>query len=149
MEGVIPAFRPDGCLPDGVHVADWQEFARRYGKTARRKELLKKARLGLLNLRDAGCEWVWLDGSFVTSKALPNDVDGCWEMAPGLDLSRLDESFLLRSFKDRVALLYDYGLDFFVAGATEAGSGLPFSEFFQFAPGGVRKGIIKMHLSTL
>lgn len=137
-------------MPEGVHLVDnWKEFVTRFGKTAHRKALLKKFRLGLLNLRDAGCAWVWVDGSFVTDKARPNDVDGCWELTPHIDLTILDESFLLRAFKDRVALQADYAMDFFVAGATETGSGMPFSEFFQSAPGGIKKGIVKLELGIL
>lgn len=111
--------------------------------------MLARMRYGLENLRAAGCPWVLLDGSFVTTKLRPNDVDGCWEWTTQVDLAVLDASFLLRSFKDRVALQADYGLDFFLAGAIDAGSGLPFSEFFQRERDGGRKGIVHLDLSLL
>lgn len=150
IKDVIPDFRADGLLPEGVHLAtDWREFVTRFGKTAHHKTLLKKFKLGLLNLRDAGCEWVLVDGSFVTNKPQPADVDGCRELTPNIDLIILDESFLLRAFKDRVALQADYSMDFFVAGATETGRGMPFSEFFHSTPGGIKKGIVKLELHTL
>jgi hypothetical protein len=55
----------------------------------------------------------------------------------------------LQSFKDRVALQADYGLDFFLAGAIESGTGLPFSEFFQRDRNGGRKGIVRLELNRL
>jgi hypothetical protein len=88
---MIPAFRPDGTLPEGIHTAqDWNEIARVFGRTTRRRQLLTKMRLGLENLAAAGCLWAFLDGSFVTTKREPNDVDGCWEWHPKIDLTILD-----------------------------------------------------------
>lgn len=147
---MIPAFRADGTLPEGIHTAEgWAEIYKRFGGTLCRRELLAKMRSGLENLAAAGCAWVLLDGSFVTTKREPRDVDGCWEWNEQVDLNILDESFLLRSFKDRVALLADYGLDFFLAGVVESGTGLPFSEFFQRDRDGGRKGIVRLDLHRL
>jgi hypothetical protein len=78
---MIPDLTASGVLPPGIHDAeDWSEVVRRFGDTPERAALIAKLRQGLDNLRDAGCPWVLLDGSFVTSKPDPNDVDGCWEM---------------------------------------------------------------------
>jgi hypothetical protein len=88
---MIPPLRADGTLPPGIHVAnDWNEVAAQFGGGRWRRVLLSKLRVGLENLRAAGCSFVLLDGSFVTNKAWPNDVDGCWEWAPNVDLSTLD-----------------------------------------------------------
>ena len=38
-------------------------------------------RAALENLKSAGCLTAYLNGSFVTSKTLPNDYDACWEEA--------------------------------------------------------------------
>lgn len=147
---MIPAFRADGTLPEGIHSAqDWGEVKRVFGRSARRRELLARMHPGLQNLAAAGCPRVLLDGSFVTTKREPGDVDGCWEWTPQVDLAVLDASFLLRSLKDRVALQADYGLDFFLAGAIESGTGQPFSEFFQRDRDGNRKGIVRLDLDRL
>jgi len=53
-------------------------------------KLLKKA---IDSLRSAGCKSVYIDGSFVTSKANPVDFDGCWDM-DGVDPSLLDPALL-------------------------------------------------------
>jgi Family of unknown function (DUF6932) len=146
---VIPPLTASGTLPPGIHDADdWTEVVQRFGGTPKRAELLGKLRLGLDNLRDAGCPWVLLDGSFVTSKPNPNDVDGCWEDTPEIDLTLLDPSFLLQQRSDRDALKQQYGMDFFVAGLIEAGSGKPFFQFFQVNREGVPKGIVRLDLAV-
>ena len=147
---MIPTLRADGTLPPGVHPAEnWNEIAVCFGGTSERQVLLGKLRAGLENLRDAGCEWVWLNGSFVTGKSVPDDVDGCWEWHPKMELTKLDSAFLLRSRADRAALKMRYGMDFFIADMIESGSGLPFSEFFQRERDGGRKGIVWLNLSRL
>ena len=50
-------------------------------------------RAALENLKAAGCRTVYLNGSFVTSKDLPNDYDACWE-EPGVDPEALDSVLL-------------------------------------------------------
>jgi hypothetical protein len=42
--------------------------------------LLAGLRSALLALQKAGCETVYLNGSFVTSKDNPGDFDGCWDI---------------------------------------------------------------------
>ena len=41
-------------------------------------------RAALEEFKKAGCQTVYINGSFVTSKELPNDYDCCWEEA-GVD----------------------------------------------------------------
>src|SRR2546425_13367520 len=112
---MIPGFTASGTLPPGIHDAeDWSEVVRRFGGTPERNALLAKLRSGLDNLRDAGCPWVLLDGSFVTSKPDPNDVDGCWEIE-GTDLERLDPCFLPRTVAQKRMQRIRYGMDFYRA----------------------------------
>ncbi len=147
---MIPALRADGTLPPGVYAAaDWNEVQARFGGNRRRNALLRKLRAGLENLRDAGCPFVFLDGSFTTSKAQPNDVDGCWEWTPQVDLAVLDIAFVRLTPADRQHLKTRYGMDFFIADMTEAGSGQPFSEFFQQDRNGQRRGIVRLELNRL
>jgi Family of unknown function (DUF6932) len=145
---VLPALRADGTLPQGIHPAASEEIVTRLGGTPVREHLLARLRSGLDNLRDAGVPWALVNGSFVTDKLAPNDVDGCWEYVPGVDLVTLDPAFLLRSQADRVALKAGYGMDFFIAGVIESGSGQPFTEFFQVGRDGQRKGIVRINLAA-
>jgi hypothetical protein len=148
-EDMIPPLGESGVLPPDIHEAeDWAEVAARFGGTPQRVRLLTKLRRGLDNLRDAGCPWVLLDGSFVTSKPEPNDVDGCWEDAPTVDRSRLDRCFLPRSVAEKLRQKAEYGMDFYRATSFEAESGKSFLEFFQSDRDGRDRGIVRLNLAA-
>ena len=86
---MIPDFRRNGHLPPGIHWATWDELKERYGTNSWRQRLLTGLGAVLENLKAAGCRTIYVDGSFVTSKELPNDYDACWEEA-GVDPEALD-----------------------------------------------------------
>ena len=72
----IPEFRPDGYLPLGVHPATQEEVVQRFGKaTARRRVLMERATDWVVLARTLGAHRLLLDGSFVTVKPEPGDVD--------------------------------------------------------------------------
>ena len=99
----------------------------------------------LENLRDAGCRTVYVNGSFVTRKALPNDYDACWEEA-GVDPDSLDP-VLLTFDPGRATQKAKYMGEFFPASVTAAAEGLSFLEFFQTdRETGGAKGIVAMDL---
>ena len=72
---MIPEFDSKGLLPKGVHRANWQETVNRFGSNRHRRELLRGLKEALDLPRDAGCRRVYLDGSFVTDREFPNDID--------------------------------------------------------------------------
>jgi hypothetical protein len=76
----IPEFRPDGYLPEGLHRATEEEVAARFGQTtARRRALMTRVAEWLVLARAVGARRLLLDGSFVTTKPEPGDVDAvCW-----------------------------------------------------------------------
>ena len=63
----------------GIHLATWGEVTTRFGNTPWRRQLLYGLGMAINSLRRAGCRTVYIDGSFVTSKEIPNDFDACWE----------------------------------------------------------------------
>ena len=72
---MIPPFRPDGYLPEGVHTCTEADATFRFGAGNRRRRadggaIAAMARIGPPHWRDA-----LLDGSFVTEKANPGDID--------------------------------------------------------------------------
>jgi len=76
MPSGIPPFRPDGYLPAGVHQATVAEATFRFGtQSQRRKRLALRLRRWLELGRAVGAKRLLLDGSFVTAKAEPDDVD--------------------------------------------------------------------------
>ena len=76
---MIPQFDADGLLPPGIHRATSDEVTAVFGSIPWRRQLLAGMEMAMESLRLAGCRTVYIDGSFVTSKDIPNDFDACWE----------------------------------------------------------------------
>ena len=145
---MIPKFQADGNLPPGVHWATWDEIYDRYGTTRWRRQLLAGLRSAVDNLRIAGCQTVYLDGSFVSSKLEPGDFDACWEEA-GVDEVKLDP--VLLTFSDsRAAQKAKFSGELFPA-SMELGLGRSaFLDFFQTDKHtGAQKGIVALDLGGL
>lgn len=145
---VLPDFDENGKLPRGVHEASWGEFVERFGNTEHRHRLLQGLKEALQALRAAGCKRVYIDGSFVTAKEVPNDWDGCWD-TDGVDLAALDP--ILRQFANkRAAQKAKYLGEFFPAQMTNGGAGKVILEFFQTdKETGGAKGIVALELQRL
>jgi len=139
----IPPLQNNGDLPPGEYSASLDEVEVRFGQSnEQRKKLMQGLRDASDNFSLAGVHKIWVNGSFVTSKKEPNDIDGCWEYSNTVDISILDDVFLSNTRNDAKA---KYGLDFFISNVIEAGSGLPFPHFFQVNRDGKLKGIIVVH----
>ncbi len=66
-----------------------------YGcSTDRRKLLMRGLRETANNFELSGVRTLWIDGSFITDKEEPNDIDGCWEYTFKVDVEKLDPLFL-------------------------------------------------------
>ena len=100
----------------------------RFGWNERRRGLLDGLAEAFELLTTAGCRRVWINGSFVTAKDEPGDVDVCWD-STGVDLERIDPIFLDLS-RGRAAQKERFGCEF-LPNVAEARSGLVFAEFFQ------------------
>lgn len=145
---MLPDFDQEGKLPPGVHLANWREIVVRLGTNARRKQLLAGLEKALGVLRAAGCTRVYLDGSFVTQKALPGDYDLAWEPL-NVDVAlllRLDPVFGIFD-SGRAAQKAKYGGEFFPSSAHEGLTGRTFLDFFQTDKDtGALKGIVALDL---
>ncbi|HAT8606298.1 TPA: DUF6932 family protein [Legionella pneumophila] len=142
---MIPNLNNNGELPSGEHQATLDEIEERYGlSSVRRKKLIQGLRDAVQNFEESGVKTLWINGSFITGKNEPNDIDGCWEYHAGVDLNKLDPVFISAAGRD--AMKNKYGLDFFIANYVEMGSGLPFPKFFQKNRDGDPKGIIVIKL---
>ncbi len=146
---MIPTFDAEtGNLPPGIHIVSWQELAARYGGTQHRRKLLDGLQRVLTALQSAGCQRVYVDGSFVTSKEHPGDFDGCWE-TDGVDIDQLESiAPTLLDFEDRRrAQKATYGGEMFPARWSAEPTGTAFLEFFQRDKHtGEPKGIIAIEL---
>ena len=126
---MIPQFDADGLLPPGVHWAVWDEVTARFGNTPWRRQLLEGLGMAINSLRRAGCHTVYIDGSFVTSKEMPNDFDACWE-EEGVAPELLDPE-LLHFDAGRAAQKARYQGELFPASIGATADGMSFLEFFQ------------------
>ena len=76
---MLANLKKSGLLPTGTHPATWDELLERFGFNEHRQKLLEGLSKGLNLLRQYGCTEVCIDGSFVTNKPFPNDVDVCYD----------------------------------------------------------------------
>jgi uncharacterized protein DUF6932 len=72
----IPLFRPDGYLPEGVYVCSEAEVIFRFGSLGRRRRrLVLRLRRWIALARQVGARRLLVDGSYVTAKEEPHDID--------------------------------------------------------------------------
>lgn len=75
---MIPDFNENGYLPKGIHMATMNEIKQRFGiSTPKRKDLFKgfKSLVNLLHKHKKKIKKLLLNGSFVTNKESPGDLD--------------------------------------------------------------------------
>lgn len=145
---MIPDFESGGNLPPGIHWATWDEIAERFGTTPWRRDLLDGFMSALEDLKQAGCRTVYLDGSFVTNKEVPNDFDACWD-DDGVDIELIDP-VLLEFDRGRATQKAKFRGEFFPASWTARMRGDVFLEFFQIdRETGQRKGIVALDLGGI
>jgi hypothetical protein len=79
----IPKFRTDGYLPEGLYVAIEAEVIFRFGSlTPRRRRLALRLRRWMELARLVGGRRLLIDGSFITAKAEPQDIDAVILLPP-------------------------------------------------------------------
>jgi hypothetical protein len=118
------------------------------GGSTWRAALLVGLHEALSLLAMAGCQTVYLDGSFVTAKEAPRDFDVCWE-ARGVDPGLLDAVFFDFS-ANRQGQKMRFGGELFPAEAMADLAGTGFLEYFQRdRRTGRPKGILELDLREL
>lgn len=144
----IPNLNSEGLLPEGVHQTSMIEVKVKFGNSNKHRVfLMGKLILVLANLCAAGVVNVWIDGSFVTDKEIPGDIDICWEYYPGVNRNILDSVF----FRSQKEIKNKYSLHVFPTGAW---AGEDWVSFFQRVRNPVTmktKGIlfVKLNLEDL
>lgn len=147
---MIPGFTEEGLLPPGVYETDPEELRAKMGWSRKRQELLGGLEEALELMAACGVVRVYLDGSFMTNKDRPNDVDGCYDLAEDVtaeELGRLAPIFPPNP-SNRAEAKRRFGVDFFPASATELGSGQPFLRFFQTDREGRERGVLSVDLQS-
>ena len=145
---MIPDFDENGKLPPGIHFCTWEEFTDKFGTTPRRLRMIQGLKLAMEQLQAAGCQTLYIDGSFITEKPNPGDFDACWD-ENGVDLNDLQSiaPSLYNFAQKRAEQKARYGGEIFPASYPADISGTPFIDFFQFdTRTDTRKGIIAIDL---
>lgn len=73
---MIPEFNDEGYLPPGIHKAALEEIAGRFGREPELRQAQMDSLRWLLDLcKRVGVQRLIINGSFVTDKWEPNDID--------------------------------------------------------------------------
>ena len=93
---MIPAFDDGGYLPPGLHRATVEEVYARFGRQSELRRVQMESLRWLIELaRRAGVRRIVVNGSFVTDKLEPNDVDCVLLVGPGFPRDEAAEADLL------------------------------------------------------
>lgn len=103
----IPELCPDGYLSEGLHVATEAEIEAAFGTVnVRRRTLMRRLSYFLQLARAAGVRRFFVNGSFVTAKPEPGDVDAVclvpvgWSAEASVAAQELYEVALVRLPKE-------------------------------------------------
>ena len=146
----IPPLNADGLLPFGIHDATQDEIRECFGvfqQSDRRPRLFAKL-AELIDAMRAGelFESLLIDGSFVTAKFAPNDIDLIGVLKPGHDFER-DLPMFQYAVISRALLRRRFGFDVLVA-KPESATYTRYVDFFsrvREAPE-LRKGLVRQRL---
>jgi hypothetical protein len=151
----IPALTANGLLPAGVHATDLPEIQARFGvRTARRVELFGKLdQFCALAQRFQLFTGLFIDGSFVTDKDEPSDVDAVLELGLA-DLGKLATHPDALRILDAAAVKTTYSVHLFFQPTAPCPAGIDMALFFQHLkpaeaiarglPSDVRRGILRI-----
>ncbi|HMJ64902.1 MAG TPA: hypothetical protein VK615_06100 [Candidatus Binatia bacterium] len=146
----IPALNEHGLLPDGIHDCTLQEAEARFARfqeSDRRPRLWTRFKEFVHELELTGLRIVILvDGSFVTAKANPNDIDVILALPSTHDLGR-DLSVAEYNVLSAPKVKQRYGMDLLVAraGSDQYDRYVRFFQQVRFEPER-NKGILRVEL---
>lgn len=99
-------------------------------------------------LQSAGCQTIYMDGSFVTNKPNPGDFDACWD-SDGVDINYLESiaPTLYKFAQIRAEQKAMYRVEIFPSNYPANSYGTTYLDFFQFdTRTDAHKGIIAIDL---
>lgn len=144
---MIPDFLKNGNLPAGIHWSTIAEIEDKLCFSLKRKTLFNNFKKAILHLKKAGCEYVYLDGSFTTNKEIPNDIDVCWDMNNvNLDTLNKSEPVFFDFDNGRLNQKIKFGCEFFPADFIAKPPTTIYLDFFQEDRDGSKKGIVGLKL---
>jgi len=85
----------NGNLAPGMHLASLAQIEQRFTHTEHRKKLFEGLKKLSSHLKEAGCNTLFVDGSFITNKEVPGDYDALWD--PAGVTNKIDPDLLQRN----------------------------------------------------
>jgi hypothetical protein len=144
---MVLEFNEEGVLPEGEHKMSLEEFKDRFVFNQKRAVIFSGLKLLIKDLKSIGCKTIYVDGSYVTNKEEPNDVDVCWDDEGEIDWDLLISDFPILGDLEppRLSQQRKYCADIFPANILHGSSGKLFKDFFKTnKETGNPKGIIKI-----
>ncbi|WP_017259513.1 DUF6932 family protein [Pedobacter arcticus] len=129
-----------GLLIPGEYKLSIKEFEKEFVTNEERRIIFKGFQKLIKIFTAIECEYLYADGSFVTKKPFPSDIDVCWHMHN--ESSKRDQQleallkicpplFFLNKIENREYIQKEFCADVFPANTKERDSGLLFKDFFQ------------------
>ena len=146
----IPPLNSDGRLPPGVHAATADEIRQQFGgfqgNHQRPRLFMRLTELAAAMQGSGLFESLLIDGSFVTAKPAPNDIDVIAVLRPGHDFER-DLPLSEYALFSRTMLARRFRFDVIIAERDSAvyKTYVDFFSLVREVPG-VRKGLVRMML---
>lgn len=128
-----------GLLVPGEHLITITEFEATFVYNDRRKVIYNGFKELIRIFQQVQCTRLYVDGSFVTTKPFPGDIDVCWLMADE-EAQRKEQLLKLKEICPPLQNLSQYNrniirkkfyADVFPANIIEMGSNLTFKDFFK------------------
>ncbi|MFJ8626256.1 DUF6932 family protein [Kitasatospora sp. NPDC093550] len=140
----LPSLNPSGLLPPGDHEASWNELDRAFGTNFKRKDLMVNLHHTVKSLVDLGVTEIYIDGSFVTAKERPRDVEVIYVPPSGADTS----TWGLFSFGQHEMLKRMHKIDLWPYPSPQptVTGWVTIKDFFSTDRDGTPKGIIRLNL---
>jgi hypothetical protein len=92
---MIPDFNDDGYLPPGIHPAGLEEIAERFGQEPELRRVQMESLRWLVDLaKRVGIHRLIVNGSFVSDKWEPNDIDCVLLQGPSFPLDEAADAEL-------------------------------------------------------
>lgn len=143
----IPKLDEHGLLPRGIHDCTLMEIGSLFVGNSHRRNLLEKLTNCIYNeIRPLFDEPIYINGSFVTDKEHPDDIDVVLDLRDASDGKKLKGLEFMSKHQSR--LLHEYRIHFFINLPSIAND---FADFFQYV--GVKtarfKGLNPKHLKGI
>jgi hypothetical protein len=137
-------FNRRGYLYETISLS-YEEFKHHFGTNSRRMDQISNALQFFRIFHSCGCQTVFVDGSFVSMKKYPEDIDLCFDIT-GVPNEKMEELFPQFFDPNEIGKIHRNSLcHIFHFNATDT----TFFDFLQNDRDGYIKGLVKLNLKDI